>query len=138
MWIPPKLSATSAQHGSMIGDDDQYDAFYMPTPAGPTIETFLDTAAERLYSLEKMIKAIEGNNIFGSETVNMRLVSNLLISAKFKTLDFEKYKGKTCPKKHLVMYFWKLAAHTKNDKLLIHYFQDSLSGASLMWYMSLE
>lgn len=29
-------------------------------------------------------------------------------------------------------------AHTENDKLLIHYFQDSLSGASLRWYMSFE
>ena len=29
-------------------------------------------------------------------------------------------------------------AYTKNDKLLIHCFQDSLSGASLKWYMGLE
>lgn len=34
--------------------------------------------------------------------------------------------------------FQKMAAHTKNDKLLICYFQDSLSGASLRWYMILE
>jgi hypothetical protein len=31
-----------------------------------------------------------------------------------------------------------MAAHISNDQLLIHYFQDSLSGASLEWYMQLE
>lgn len=37
-----------------------------------------------------------------------------------------------------MMYFRKMAAHAENDKLLIHCFQDSLSGTSLRWYMSLE
>ena len=36
------------------------------------------------------------------------------------------------------MYFRKMDAHEKNDKLLIHCFQDSLTGASLKWYMSLK
>lgn len=31
-----------------------------------------------------------------------------------------------------------MMTYTDNDKLLIHYFQDSLSGASLEWYMQLE
>src|SRR3954469_9517460 len=39
---------------------------------------------------------------------------------------------------HLTMYYRKMAAYTKNDKLLIHCFQDSLTGASLKWYMGLE
>lgn len=82
--------------------------------------------------------AIEGNNIFGSAAMNMRLVSNLVIRAKFKTPDFEKYKGQTCSRSHLVMYFRKMTAHTENDKLLIHCFQDSLSGTFVRWYMSLE
>lgn len=29
-------------------------------------------------------------------------------------------------------------AYTKNDKLLIHFFQDSLNGASMKWYMGLD
>lgn len=36
------------------------------------------------------------------------------------------------------MYYWKMVAHVKDDKLMIHYFQDSLSGASLKLYMGLE
>ncbi|XP_050919451.1 uncharacterized protein LOC127136996 [Lathyrus oleraceus] len=116
--------------------DDPYDAFYVLDQPKPKM--LPDLAADRLRALEKKIKAIEGNNIFGIIAMNMHLVSNLVIPAKFKTLDFEKYKGQTCPRSHLVMYFRKMDAHTENDRLLIHCFQDNLSGVSLRWYMSLE
>lgn len=37
------------------------------------------------------------------------------------------------------MYFQKMATHTDDDdKQLIHYFQDSLIGATLKWYMGLD
>ena len=81
---------------------------------------------------------MEGNEFFSVDANNMCLVSDLVMPAKFKTLEFEKYKGHTCPRIHLVMYFRKMSAYTKNDKLLIHCFQDCLSGASLKWYMGLE
>lgn len=81
----------SAQHGSEVGGDDRYDASYIPDPPEPKVLS--DPATERLCTLEKKIKVIEGNNIFGFAALNMRLVSNLVISAKFKTPDFEKYKG---------------------------------------------
>jgi len=42
------------------------------------------------------------------------------------------------PYEHLVMYARKMSAQADNDKLLIHYFQDSLNGASLKWYMGLD
>ncbi|MCI55494.1 gag-protease polyprotein, partial [Trifolium medium] len=32
----------------------------------------------------------------------------------------------------------KMAAHATDEKLMIHVFQDNLSGASLDWYMQLE
>ncbi|XP_050877389.1 uncharacterized protein LOC127081150 [Lathyrus oleraceus] len=107
-------------------------------PDLPKPKILPDPAVDRLRALEKKIKAIEGNKIFGASAINMCLVSNLVIPAKFKTPDFEKYKGQTCPRSHLVMYFRKMDAHTENDKLLVHCFQDSLSGASMRWYMSLE
>ncbi|XP_050909267.1 uncharacterized protein LOC127123044 [Lathyrus oleraceus] len=121
---------------SKVAEDDQYDAFYILDQPNPKVLS--DPATERLHALEKKVKAIEGNNIFGSAAMNMRLVPNLVIPAKFKTPDFKKYKGQTCPRSHFVMYFRKMVAHTENDKLLIHYFQDSLSGASLRSYMTLE
>lgn len=36
------------------------------------------------------------------------------------------------------MYYRNMATHTDNDKLLIHYFQDNLIGATLKWYMGLD
>lgn len=87
-------------------------------------------------TLEKMVKTIEGNDTFGAIEMDMCLVSDLAIPTKFKTHD--KYKCHTCPRSHLVMYYQKLLAHTRNNKLLINCFHDILSGASLKWYMGLE
>nr|XP_027189418.1 uncharacterized protein LOC113786262 [Cicer arietinum] len=92
----------------------------------------------KLAMLANQIKAIEGYNVYGLEAFDMCLVPDVTIPAKFKVPDFEKYKGNTCPKNHLTMYCRKMASHAHNDKLLIHFFQDSLSGASLSWYMHLE
>ena len=93
---------------------------------------------EQFQTLEKRMRAMEGNEFFSVDVDNMCLVSDLVVPAKFKTPEFEEYKGHACPKSHLTMYYRKMAAYTNNQKLLIHCFQDSLSGASLKWYMGLE
>jgi len=36
------------------------------------------------------------------------------------------------------MYCRKMAAHSHDEKLLIHFFQESLTGNTLNWYMHLE
>ena len=38
--------------------------------------------------------------------------------------------GTTCSKNHLKMYCWKMGAYTKDEELLIHFFQESLTGAA--------
>ena len=93
---------------------------------------------EQYQTLEKRLRVVEGKDFFSVDANNMCLVSNLIMPPKFKTPEFVKYKGNSCPKAHLVMYFRKMAAYTNNQKLLIHCFQDSLTGASLQWYMNLE
>lgn len=72
--------------------------------------------------LEMKFRALEGDHVFGSAAKEMCLVSGLVFSAKFKTPDFDKYKGHTCPKSHLIMYYHKMAAHVEDDKLMIHCF----------------
>ena len=67
----------------------------------------------------------------------MCLVPDVVIPPKFKAPDFDKYRGTGCPSSHLTMYVRKMAAYAHDDKVLIHYFQDSLTGASLDWYMQL-
>ena len=66
------------------------------------------------------------------------LVPNIVIPPKFKVLNFDKYKGTTCPKNHLKMYNRKMGSYSKNEKLLMHFFQEILTGAAITWYTNLE
>ena len=61
-----------------------------------------------------------------------------MVIPKFKALDFDKYKGTTCPENHLKMYCHKMGAYAKDGKPLIHFFQESLTGAAVTWYTNLE
>lgn len=71
---------------------------------------------------------MEGDQIFGDASRVICLVPGLVIPAKFKTPDFDKYEGHTCTKSLLVMYYRKMDAHVEDDKLMIYFFQDSLKG----------
>src|SRR4051812_28423183 len=92
----------------------------------------------QIKALEERLKAVEGYDAFDVDTFEMSLVPDLTIPHKFKVPNFEKYKGLTCPRNHLRMYVRKMAAYAHDQKLMIHFFQDSLSGASVDWYMQLE
>ncbi|XP_058760043.1 uncharacterized protein LOC131633346 [Vicia villosa] len=94
--------------------------------------------SEQIKTLEERLKVVEGYDVFDVDTFEMSLVSDLTIPRKFKIPDFEKYKGLTCPRNHLRMYVRKMAAYAHDQKLMIHFFQESLSGASIDWYMQLE
>ncbi|GAU51903.1 hypothetical protein TSUD_416880 [Trifolium subterraneum] len=88
--------------------------------------------------MQKEMRALRGKDLFGQDAHELCLVPDVVVPHKFKVPDFEKYKGSTCPKAHLVMYARKMSTQSSNDKLLIHYFQDSLTGAALRWYMDLD
>jgi len=68
----------------------------------------------------------------------LSLVPDVVIPPKFKVSDFDKYKGTTCPKNHLKMYSRKMGAYSKNEKMLMHFFQESLTWAAVTWYTNLE
>jgi len=72
------------------------------------------------------------------KAVNMYLVPNVVILKKFRVLEFIKYTGTQCPIAHLKAYCNKMAEVVDDEKLFIHFFQDSLSGATLTWYMRLD
>ncbi|XP_050915688.1 uncharacterized protein LOC127130766 [Lathyrus oleraceus] len=92
----------------------------------------------KVRALEEKLKAIEGSSVFGLDTADMCLVPRVKIPAKFKVPDFEKYKGISFPKTHVRAYYRKMAAYSGDERLLMHFFQDSLRGASLEWYMQLQ
>ncbi|KAI5444883.1 hypothetical protein KIW84_013237 [Lathyrus oleraceus] len=115
------------------------DTIYHSEPSeGPDVYEKMDDMKEQFLELRKELKTLRGKDLFGKSVAELCLVPNVKIPIKFKVHDFEKYKGNTCPLSHLVMYARKISTQTDNDQLLIHYFQDSLSGAALRWYMGLE
>ncbi|KAI5435605.1 hypothetical protein KIW84_022132 [Lathyrus oleraceus] len=79
-----------------------------------------------------------GKDLFGKTAVELCLVPNVKIQVKFKVHDFEKYIGNSCSLSHLVTYARKMSTQIDNDQLLIHYFQDSLTGVALRWHMGLD
>ncbi|RDY06713.1 hypothetical protein CR513_09265, partial [Mucuna pruriens] len=72
--------------------------------------------------LEDHLKAIKGIEKYNFKALDLCLVPDVTIPHKFKVLNFDKYKGNSCPKNHLISYCLKMATHTKDDKLLIHFF----------------
>jgi len=94
---------------------------------------------EKFDHIEERLRAIEGSGDYPfANMAELCLVPDVIIPLKFKVLDFDKYKGTTCPKNHLKMYCRKMGAYTKDEKLLMHFFQESLAGAAITWYTNME
>ena len=95
----------------------------------------INEAQRKLELIEECLKAVEGSNVYGLvDTRMMSLVPDLMLPPKFKVPTFDKYDGTKCPSAHLYMYCRKMIGYTSNDKLLIHYFQDSLTRFATKWY----
>ncbi|XP_050889062.1 uncharacterized protein LOC127094247 [Lathyrus oleraceus] len=124
-------------------NEELQDEFEMQNYNGAT-PVVIPTAAQdseailMCRALAKKLRILEGHNSTRLSALEMCLVPNVVIPPKFKAPEFEKYKGLTCPNIHLKMYCRKMAAYARDDKLVIHCFKDSLTGASLDWYMQLE
>ncbi|RDY11568.1 hypothetical protein CR513_03760, partial [Mucuna pruriens] len=86
---------------------------------------------ERLQFLEERLRAIEGIGKYNFKALDLCLVPDVIIPYKFN-------KGNPCPKNHLISYCRKMAAHTQDDKLLVHFFQESLMGPAYSVYLNLE
>jgi len=90
------------------------------------------TEKGKLDHIEERLRAVEGGGSYAfANTAELCLVPNITIPPKFKVPDFNKYKGTTCPKNYLKMYCRKMGAYTKDEKLLMHFFQESLTGAAV-------
>ncbi|GAU40821.1 hypothetical protein TSUD_398050, partial [Trifolium subterraneum] len=144
----PVVNATNTSHGVSNDPNGNTSPCHategvqlvqsVPTSATLAVDHVEDEAAQKYKALEERLKAIEGFSAFGIDALDMCLVPDVVVPPKFKTPDFEKYKGLQCPKIHLKRFCTKMSAHITNEKLMMHVFQDSLSGASLDWYMQLE
>lgn len=86
------------------------------------VEPLVNLDDERLRALKEKFKAMEVHNTLGLDVTDMCLLPDMVIPQKFKVLDFEKYKGVSCPWTHLRAYCRKMDTYVDNNKLLIHYF----------------
>ena len=93
----------------------------------------------KLDQIEERLRVVEGCGDYAfADMEDLCLVPNMVIPPKFKVPDFDKYKGTTCPKNHLKVYYRKMGAYAKDEKLLMHFFQESLIRATITWYTNLE
>ncbi|KAK8651960.1 hypothetical protein V6N13_141533 [Hibiscus sabdariffa] len=94
---------------------------------------------DRCKRLEEKLEALEVVETFsGFEANELSLVPDLVLPPKFKVPEFEKYDGTSCPRAHLTMFCRRMTGYGKDDKLLVHCFQDSLSGSATRWYNQLS
>jgi hypothetical protein len=93
---------------------------------------------EKYEEMQREMRALRGKEVFGKSAYDLCLVPDVQIPHKFKVPDFEKYKGRSCPKDHLTMYVRKMSAYAKDDKVLIYFFEESLANPALKWYMNLD
>jgi len=99
----------------------------------------VEDSTNKLEMLEERLRAIEGVRKFEfGNAAELCLVPDVVIPPKFKLPEFENYQRNTCPKNHITMYYRKMTAYVHDEKLLIHFFQESLTGMALNWYMHLE
>ena len=83
----------------------------------------------KLDHLKERLRAIEGGGNYAFANLKeLILVPDVVTPPKFKVPEFDKYKGTTCPKNHLKMHCRKMGVYVKDEKLLIHFFQESLTG----------
>ena len=96
-------------------------------------------AEDRKYRmLEERLKAVEGQGVLGMDITDLGMVPGVRVPPKFKVPVFDKYTGATCPRTHVKSYYRKMSVYSEDERMLMHFFQDSLSGGPLEWYMQLE
>lgn len=134
---------TNVRHGTLIRPQVSIPQGTQFPPQGPQYachnSSYMNMNKPVDYQLlDERIRAIGKFSYYGVDAKELCLVPNVVLPHKFKVSDLQKYKGLRILKNHITMYCKKMAFYIDNDGLLIHCFQDSLSGASLDWYMGLE
>ena len=93
----------------------------------------------KLFALEERLRAVESNDWFDPMlAVEVCLVPNIIVPKNFRIPKFIKYTGLEFPNTHLRSYWNKMAEVIYDDRMLIYFFQESLTGFALSWYMRLD
>ncbi|XP_017609608.1 uncharacterized protein LOC108455571 [Gossypium arboreum] len=138
------LAPINVPTGSCSNPEDHRENPTVPdfdevTEVGKVRAKFSKRLEDRYKWLEEKFRALESANYHcGMDAKDLSLVPDLVLPPKFKMPEFEKYNGTSCPEAHITMFFWRMIGHVNNDQLLIHCFQDSLTGAAAKWYNQLN
>ncbi|XP_052487973.1 uncharacterized protein LOC128041714 [Gossypium raimondii] len=94
---------------------------------------------EKWKCIEEKFRAIESiESYHGIDAKDLSLVPDLVLPYKFRMPEFEKYNGTSCPEAHITIFCRRMTGYINNDQLLIHCFQESLTGAASNWYNQLS
>jgi hypothetical protein len=105
-------------------------------PQAATTGQSINQTEQMEYILNKLT-ILEGNQ-GAIDPAEFCIVTDLEIPRDFKIPDFSKYDGTGDPKVHVYMYTSRMGAYLKNDKLMMHYFQESLKDSAIRWYLNLD
>ena len=118
-----------------VSDIEQLEAQAKIQDMGQNVNT---PAKQKLDVLEEILWAIEGTGVYGNiDATQLCLVLDLINPINFKVSKFDKYDWSSYLRSHLIMYYRKIEAHISNDKLLIHWFQNNLTGLATWWYIDM-
>jgi len=132
----PHVAAIPLVHANQ---HEEGQIYHSDSVAGDDRVGYLEERVDaRFEAMQKELKTMKGKEVFGQSMQDLCLILDGVIPPKFKVPDFEKYKGDTCPENHLIMYARKMTAYRDNEPLLIHCFQESLTGPAAVWYMNLR
>jgi hypothetical protein len=152
IFVQPLTTAQPEETMSEHGQEPPYNPAFMHSmpsaPAPAVIDPFANEShktksfngidQDKMTALEARIRAIEGVDLYDPvRAAEMCLVPNVVVPKKFRVPEFIKYTGTQCPMTHLKSYCNKMAV-VHDEKLLMHFFQDSLNGVALSWYMRLD
>ncbi|KAK5812062.1 hypothetical protein PVK06_027459 [Gossypium arboreum] len=94
-------------------------------------KSIMDEEAKKISLIEEHLKANERLDTFKPVKVeSLCLVPDVVVPQKFKVPGFEKFNGSSCPITHITMYCGKMVPYSKGWKLLMHIFQDNLTGST--------
>ena len=112
------------------------DAF---TNKSQKIKSSNDIDQDKSVALKAKIRVIKGVDLYDLvQVVEMCLILNMAMAKKSCVPEFIKYTGIQCPITLFKSYYNKMIEIVYDEKLLMHFFQDSSSGATLNLYIRLD
>ena len=88
-----------------------------------------------MQKMEDVLRFLSGPNLYTSTSFeDLCFYPDMVMPSKFKLPDFSKYNCTEEPMTHMRLYAGALCGHANPEKLMMHLFQHSLTGATAQWF----